>query len=186
MKDIIRFYSEHPDDERLFEGWGMLELARSKEIVLRHLAPGVRTVLDVGGWHGHLYRMACRTRIRGAPDRHHAELARANRVRIASAKVGDARNLAWPDASVDVVLLLGPLYHLIEKADRALALPEARRNRTRAGRRTVLVSKGSQTGFAECWANPVRRDRLLELARKIEHDPMALALSPHLLAVGRV
>lgn len=44
-----------------------------------------------------------------------------------TAEVGDARQLAWPDGSVDVVLLLGPLDHLVEEADRLRALREARR-----------------------------------------------------------
>lgn len=41
------------------------------------------------------------------------------------AVVGDARNLEEPDGSVDAVLLLGPLYHLTEAADRQRTLGEA-------------------------------------------------------------
>jgi SAM-dependent methyltransferase len=41
--------------------------------------------------------------------------------------VGDARSLAAADATADAVLLLGPLYHLLESAERAAALAEARR-----------------------------------------------------------
>ena len=41
--------------------------------------------------------------------------------------VGDARDLDLADDSVDAVLLLGPLYHLQERADRVQALREARR-----------------------------------------------------------
>jgi ubiquinone/menaquinone biosynthesis C-methylase UbiE len=44
-----------------------------------------------------------------------------------TAQVGDARCLAVPDASFDAVLVLGPLYHLVERADRLAALGEARR-----------------------------------------------------------
>jgi 2-polyprenyl-3-methyl-5-hydroxy-6-metoxy-1,4-benzoquinol methylase len=40
---------------------------------------------------------------------------------------GDARALDADDASFDAVLLLGPLYHLTDAADRAQALAEARR-----------------------------------------------------------
>jgi hypothetical protein len=46
---------------------------------------------------------------------------------LASARVGDARALDWPDATADLVLLLGPLYHLTERAERIQALREARR-----------------------------------------------------------
>ena len=41
--------------------------------------------------------------------------------------VGDARDLDLAEASVDAVLLLGPLYHLRRRPDRVRALTEARR-----------------------------------------------------------
>ena len=40
---------------------------------------------------------------------------------LASLPVGDAGQLAFPAGSVDVVLLLGPLYHLTEHQDRLAA-----------------------------------------------------------------
>ena len=43
------------------------------------------------------------------------------------AEVGDARDLNLPDSSVDAVVLLGPLYHLRERAHRVQALREASR-----------------------------------------------------------
>jgi SAM-dependent methyltransferase len=46
---------------------------------------------------------------------------------LASCRIGDARDLEVPDATADIVLLLGPLYHLTEASDRARALGEARR-----------------------------------------------------------
>jgi Methyltransferase domain len=45
---------------------------------------------------------------------------------LASADVGDARTLRFPDESADAVLMLGPLYHLTDRADRVRALAEAR------------------------------------------------------------
>jgi SAM-dependent methyltransferase len=52
--------------------------------------------------------------------------ARAERP-LASWRVGDARALDAPEKTADIVLLLGPLYHLTDPADRALALREAGR-----------------------------------------------------------
>ena len=46
---------------------------------------------------------------------------------LASISVGDARNLPWDDGTSDVVLLFGPLYHLTDRAERLVALGEARR-----------------------------------------------------------
>src|SRR5262249_39568553 len=46
---------------------------------------------------------------------------------LAGCAVGDARAVGRPDESADAVRLLGPLYHLTERADRLAALREARR-----------------------------------------------------------
>lgn len=59
----------------------------------------------------------------------HIEAARRlapSRGRI-TAEVGDARSLDAESNSADAVLLLGPLYHLTNRADRLQALNEARR-----------------------------------------------------------
>jgi SAM-dependent methyltransferase len=46
---------------------------------------------------------------------------------LASCRVGDARATNFRNASADIVLLLGPLYHLTVPQDRAYALDEAAR-----------------------------------------------------------
>ncbi|GAA4415871.1 hypothetical protein GCM10023169_02620 [Georgenia halophila] len=56
-----------------------------------------------------------------------AQVERANAVGGFSAVVGDARDLPAKDACIDVVLLLGPLYHLIDPEERMAALREAHR-----------------------------------------------------------
>jgi len=266
MDDIIRFYTDHSDDERLFQGIGVLEFARSKEIVMRHLPPPPLTVLDLGGgtgiyseWLGGLGYFAHLIDI--TPS--HIASARAQRSRLASAEIGDARHLGWPDGSADAVLLFGPLYHLAGSGDRIVALREARRvlrpggllfaaaicrfapllasqvegffddplfagvlardlqdgqHRNTTGnpaRFTTAyfhrpeelagelrlagfelmellpvegpcwLAMGPQSGFTKCWLDEERRKRLLALARAVEKDPMALAVSPHLLAIGK-
>ncbi|MCJ7626390.1 MAG: class I SAM-dependent methyltransferase [Anaerolineaceae bacterium] len=44
---------------------------------------------------------------------------------ITSCKIGDARQLDFGDATADSVMLMGPLYHLVELQDRKRALSEA-------------------------------------------------------------
>jgi len=84
--------------------------------------------------------------------------------RVESA-VGDARNLDLADASVDAVLLLGPLYHLAERADRVQALREAAR---------VVRPGGPVFGAAiSRWAT--RLDAMLRL-RVYEQLPEAVDL----------
>jgi SAM-dependent methyltransferase len=69
----------------------------------------------------------------------HIEQARAAGKTLASAQVGDARQLPFTDASADAVLLLGPLYHLVEQIDRLTALREGARCLRRGG---VLFAAG--------------------------------------------
>ena len=93
-------------------------------LLARFVAPGSR-VADVGGGTGRYAEWAeglgCEVELLD-PVELHVERARA---RGLAAQVGDARSLPWGDASFDAVLLLGPLYHLGERADRLRALREA-------------------------------------------------------------
>ncbi|WP_131105884.1 class I SAM-dependent methyltransferase [Ornithinimicrobium sufpigmenti] len=68
--------------------------------------------------------------------------------RITTRSVGDARDLCHDDGSLDAVLLLGPLYHLISRQHRLRALAEARRVLVPGG---LLFAQGigRLTAFAE-------------------------------------
>jgi ubiquinone/menaquinone biosynthesis C-methylase UbiE len=106
-----------------------LEFERTKELISRYLPPPPLTILDVGGGPG-VYAAWLATR---GDDVHvvdpvtlHVNQARLAHPRI-SAEIGDARQLAQSDSSADVVLLLGPLYHLIDRRDRLQSLSEAHR-----------------------------------------------------------
>jgi len=59
------------------------------------------------------------------------------------AEVGDARRLTRVDASVDAVLLRGPLYHLVGRIERLSAFAEARRVLRPAGALLAAASDGS-------------------------------------------
>jgi SAM-dependent methyltransferase len=132
--EITGFY-DRGDEEARLNAWGRLEFLRTRELLERHLPAPPAVVLDVGGAAG-----AYALPLAGAgyevhlldPVALHVEQALAARAAqpgapIASAQVGDARELPFADASADAVLALGPLYHLTESADRARALAEARR-----------------------------------------------------------
>ena len=100
----------------------------------RYLPPSPQRVLDVGGAAGaYAYWLAERGHEVHLVDpvaKHlrQAEEAAARRPKIlASIREGDARALPFEDASADAVLMLGPLYHLHERADRLKALREAAR-----------------------------------------------------------
>lgn len=128
----VRDYYERGDEaDRLSGGApdGPLELARTKELLLRHLPERPSRILDVGGGPGvyaqWLSKMGHDVHVVD-PFQVHVEQALAAAPTI-TAEVGDARQLDEPDASADVVLLLGPLYHLPGLSDRLQALREARR-----------------------------------------------------------
>src|ERR1017187_4299154 len=126
---IVRYYQEFDEHSRLRGGHGELEFVRSMDLLGRHLPPAPARVLDIGGATGP-YSEALAGRGYEMhlvdPMENHVEAART-RPGIASASVGDARELQWPDAFADAVLLMGPLYHLVEAAGRLRALREARR-----------------------------------------------------------
>jgi len=133
--EMVAFYERDQEASRLFHGLGRLEFARTTELLSRFLPAPPAVVCDVGGGPG-VY--ACRLAGQGY-EVHlvdamplHVEQARVAAelqpgYPLASCSVGDARALDVASASADAVLLLGPLYHLIERADRLAALEEAHR-----------------------------------------------------------
>jgi ubiquinone/menaquinone biosynthesis C-methylase UbiE len=138
---IADFYRRTPEEDRLGQGPFVLEEARTRELIERHARRPPATVLDVGGAAGayalwladagytvHLVDPV--PRLVAEAERRSAASPRP----LASCRVGEARALDFPAQSADIVLLLGPLYHLTEAADRAGALSEARRVLKRGGR----------------------------------------------------
>jgi SAM-dependent methyltransferase len=124
------YYEQGKERDRLAAPKGALELERSQEILLRRLPPAPATVADIGGGPGRyalwLAELGYAVHHRDLMELHVEQLASSGHPSIRTA-YGDAREVDLPDASVDAVLLLGPLYHLRERADRIRALQEARR-----------------------------------------------------------
>jgi len=138
---IADYYQRVPEEQRLEQGSFQLEALRTRELIRRFAPSPPATVLDVGGAAGayalelaaggyavHLVDPVPRL---VAEARHRSEVAETP---LASCRVGDARALDLAEHTVDTVLLLGPLYHLTDPADRARALAEASRVLRRGGR----------------------------------------------------
>ncbi|MBV9324836.1 MAG: methyltransferase domain-containing protein [Chloroflexi bacterium] len=111
-----------------------LEWVRTQELLERHLPPPPASVLDVGGGPGAyaawLAGRGYTVRVIDPVARHVAEAEATSHEQPDhpfTVALGDARHLEEPDAAYDAVLLMGPLYHLVERSDRLLALREARR-----------------------------------------------------------
>lgn len=263
---IATYYNEAPEESRLEHGAFRLEELRTRELIERHVPPPRATVVDVGGAAGaYAFWLADRgydVHLIDAVPRLVEEARRRNEGAarpLASCRVGDARALSIADESAEIVLMLGPLYHLVEASDRRTALREAVRvlrprgvlvaaaisrwasaldglardlfrddrfasiverdvrdgqHRNPTGRldyfttayfhrpeelRDELLTAGLRveglygvegpgwilTDLTERWADPQRRNALLQVARLLETEPSVLGCSAHLIAIGR-
>jgi len=132
---IAEYYRDADEDSRLRTGWFKLEHARTQELILRYLPAAPATIIDAGGGAGvyacWLAGRGYRVHLIDIVPKHVAQARKASAQQpehpLASVEVGDARHLSHADGSADAVLLLGPLYHLVEKEDRLACLREAYR-----------------------------------------------------------
>jgi SAM-dependent methyltransferase len=131
--DALRAYYERGmERERLSDGRGDLEFTRTTEIVRRRLPAAPAVVADIGGGPGRyalwLASLGYQVEHRDLMPLHVEQLtADAAGVPGIHTAVGDVRDLDLPGASVDAVFLLGPLYHLLDRAERVAALRECAR-----------------------------------------------------------
>jgi ubiquinone/menaquinone biosynthesis C-methylase UbiE len=171
---IKDYYDRAPEESRLELPMFRLEELRSRELILRHIAAPPAVVLDVGGAAGaYAFWLAERgyeVRLLDAVPRL-VDVARQRNAHavqpLASCRVADARALPEADNSVTIVLLLGPLYHLVESPDRHAALREAARVLRPGG---VLVAAGIArwASALDGLAREVLRDR--DFSRIVERD----------------
>jgi SAM-dependent methyltransferase len=156
VREVAAVYEAGDEDARLALVRNRVEWERTCELLARWLPAASARIVDVGGASG---RYAAWLRDAGYqvqvidPVPGHVAQARA---RGLDAAVGDARALPFPDAHAQAVLLLGPLYHLPDAADRARALAEA--VRVREGSGVVIVAAMSR------WAKPAYRAALGQLS----------------------
>lgn len=130
--ELVAAYQSGMERGRLFQGSSRIEFERTKRLLLRHLPPAPASVLDVGGGPGSyaswLAGLGYQVHLVDLTPAHVEQaLEQAAAGPAFTAAVGDATALAEADSSFDAVLLLGPLYHLLERSDRVRALSEAAR-----------------------------------------------------------
>jgi len=129
LSNIEKHYNKHPEDLRLQRRHGIVEYETTMHHLHRFLRRGMQ-VLDIGAGTGRYTSalMAEGYQVKAV------ELCRRNieiflqREPTADVVKGDARQMPYiPDASADITLLLGPLYHLIGDEEKSKALAEAKR-----------------------------------------------------------
>lgn len=133
--EIVAHYEQGDEIRRLSSSLGQLEETRIRELISRHLPATPAVVYDVGGGPGSyacwLARGGYEVHLVDPVPLHVEQASAASQAQpdhpIAELSVGDARHLDRADNSVDVVLMLGPLYHLTKRNERIAALQEAYR-----------------------------------------------------------
>lgn len=123
------YYNKFNEEKRLNSRHGQVEFQVSMNYIHRYLKPGNK-ILDVGAATG---RYSIPLFEEGydvtavEPVQHNLGRLKAKKPELPAFK-GDARKLKrFKDESFDLVLLFGPMYHLIDDADKITALKEAER-----------------------------------------------------------
>ena len=133
-EEIKKYYSNEIERNRLEMEFFQLEGIRTKEIIGRYLTSGNQSIIDIGGGAGfYAFWLAGKghevTLIDLSPR--NVEIAREieieKGIKLCKIEVGDATQLNFGSDQFDLVLLLGPLYHLRDRKERIRALSEAKR-----------------------------------------------------------
>ena len=131
LEGALKHYERGFEQNRLELPLGSVEFERTKEIILRYLPPSPGVVGDIGGGAGHyaawLAGLGYRVHYRDLVPLHVNQVLVRCQSAAVEAAVGDARSLDLENDSLDALLLLGPLYHLVEQRERVAVLREAAR-----------------------------------------------------------
>ena len=173
MNEIYEFYNNGAEIGRLERGLGIVEFHRTKEILSRYIDKGM-VIYDIGGGIG----MYAAWLAKKGNEVHLIELAE-NAVEYAKANImqdcrfvaetGNALQVNRSDESADVVLLMGPLYHLRDREDRLQSLREAFRVLKKGG---LLVAAGISMFSSMTWALSVYGEKKNENLVEFLDDPV--------------
>ena len=129
---LTQYYANYDEEGRLLSKHGSVEYLTTMRYIEKYLRPGMR-ILEIGAATGR-YSHAL-ARMGYAVDavelvQHNIDIFR-QKTRLdeqITIRQGDARDLSFlADASYDLTLLLGPMYHLFTVEDQRQALSEALR-----------------------------------------------------------
>ena len=175
------YYETHNEDTRLISQHGAVEFLTTVHYVEKYLQEGMK-ILEIGagtGRYSHYFAqkgykvdavelMEC-----------NIEVFRANTLagEEVTVRQGDAIDLSFiPDEAYDIVLLLGPMYHLYTDDDKRRAMSEALRVAKRGGVVFAAYCNSDMTVYQFCF---VRGGINMEQYKPlIDTDTFALASTP--------
>jgi SAM-dependent methyltransferase len=173
--DVLTYYRRGGEATRL-TGVGRIEFIRTWDILGRVLPRPPARVLDVGGATG-VYAAPLAAAGYGVHvvDAVPEHVSAAATITGVTAAVGDARALPVGDGEYDATLLFGPLYHLLDRADRVRSWREAGRAVRPGGvvvAATISRFASMLDGFAKGFnADPEYRPVVDHALRTGEHRP---------------
>lgn len=160
---LTQFYEKYDEEGRLLSRHGSVEFLTTMRYIEKYLRPGMR-ILEIGaatGRYSHtLARMGYRV---DAVElvQHNINIFRSltQPGEIITVRQGDARDLSFlSDESYDMVLLLGPMYHLFTAADQQKALAEALRV-TKTGGILMAAYCGNEASMVQyCFGRGMLRE----------------------------
>ena len=136
--ELHEFYEHYDEDSRLLSRSGNVEFSTTMHFIQKYLRPGMR-ILEVGAATGRYSHALARMGYRVdavEPVRHNIDIFNSltQPGEDVTIRQGDARDLScFADNTFHLTLVLGPMYHLFEEADRRQALREAVRVTKKGG-----------------------------------------------------
>lgn len=181
---LTGYYSNYDEDGRLRSKHGMVEFLTTMRYVERYLKPGMR-ILEIGAATGRYSHDLARKGYEVTAVElveHNIEIFRKNTYPDENVTIyqGDARNLHMIESGAyDIVLLLGPMYHLFTEEDQRQALSEAIRAARTGGVIFAAYCGNDATMIQYCFGRGMLREekyqRLVDLTTfKASADPAEL------------
>ena len=131
IKDYLtNFYEHYDEDGRLLSKCGMVEYITTMKYIEKYLQPGMR-ILEIGAATGRYSHALARKGYQvDALElvEHNIEIFKQNTIEGEPVTItqGNAIDLSkFESNTYDIVLLLGPMYHLFTKEDKVKAMSEA-------------------------------------------------------------
>jgi len=128
--NVKAFYEEKNEDGRA--EWELLEFARSKIIISRYISDSVMEIADISGGTGAysfwLASMGHKVHLLDLTQKHinnAKKRSQGTNISLATYSCADARSIPYEDQCMDLVLLMGALYHLQTEESRIQCLTEA-------------------------------------------------------------